>query len=242
MHMPGCTGLELAAVIRQQEAYVSVPIVYLSAETDVDKQLAAMRQGGDSFLTKPIRPEHLISAVLGRVERLRVLRSFMVRDSLTGLLNRTVLKEPLATEVARAARNGHATSFAMVDIDPFKLVNDTYGHSTGDHVIKSLSRLLQQRLRKTDVVGRYGGEEFAIILPNTTEAQAVKLLDELRVGFSQVRHQSEGREFYVTISAGVATSSNFPVANQLNNAADRALYRAKAQGRNCVIPAGKELS
>jgi diguanylate cyclase (GGDEF)-like protein len=238
--MPGCTGLELAAVIRQQEAYVSVPIVYLSAETDVDKQLAAMRLGGDSFLSKPIRREHLISAVRGRVERLRVLRSFMVRDSLTGLLNHTVIKEQLALEVARTARvnsegRGMELCFALVDIDHFKLVNDTYGHPTGDRVIKSISRLLQQRLRKSDMVGRYGGEEFAIILPNTGKAGALELLDELRRGFSQVRHQSEGREFYVTFSAGIAQFSlQLANANQLCNAADRALYEAKARGRNCV--------
>jgi diguanylate cyclase (GGDEF)-like protein len=247
MHMPGCTGLELAGVIRQQEAYVSVPIVYLSAETDVDKQLAAMRLGGDSFLTKPIRPEHLISAVRGRVERLRVLRSFMVRDSLTGLLNHTVIKEQLTLEVARSMRAAREDQkldmcFALVDIDHFKLVNDTYGHPTGDRVIKSISRLLQQRLRKSDMVGRYGGEEFAIILPNTREAEAVKLLDELRNGFSQVRHQGpEGhsvREFYVTFSAGVAQlSSQLAGAGQLSIATDRALYEAKALGRNCVAVA-----
>ncbi len=240
MHMPGCTGVELAGVIRQQEAYVSVPIVYLSAETNVDKQLAAMRLGGDSFLTKPIRPDHLISAVRGRVERLRVLRSFMVRDSLTGLLNHTVIKEQLALEVARTVRVGREgremdMCFALIDIDHFKLVNDTYGHMTGDRVIKSISRLLKQRLRKSDMVGRYGGEEFAIILPNTAEAGAAKLLDELRDGFSQVRHQSEEREFYVTFSAGVAQlSAQFADAGQLSSAADRALYEAKAQGRNCV--------
>jgi diguanylate cyclase (GGDEF)-like protein len=165
----------------------------------------------------------------------------MVRDSLTGLLNHTVLKEQLAIEVARAARLGQKMSFAMVDIDHFKHVNDTYGHPTGDQVIKSISRLLQQRLRKSDVVGRYGGEEFAIILPNTGEEQAVRLLDELRVGFSQVRHLSEGREFYVTFSAGIASCSNFAGANQLSNAADRALYKAKAQGRNRVTLAHNEM-
>lgn len=238
VHMPGCTGMELASVIRQQEAYVSIPIVYLSAEADVDKQLSAMRLGGDSFLNKPIRPEHLISAVWGRVERLRVLRSFMVRDSLTGLLNHTFMKEQLALEVARTARNGTDMVFALVDIDHFKMVNDTYGHPTGDRVIKSISRLLQQRLRKSDIVGRYGGEEFAIILPNTSAAEAVRLLDELRIGFSQVRHRCEEREFYVTFSAGVAGFSHSADANQLNTAADRALYRAKAKGRNCIVAAG----
>ncbi|MDQ6693872.1 MAG: diguanylate cyclase [Chloroflexota bacterium] len=240
MHMPGCMGIELAAVIRQQEAYVSVPIVYLSAETDVDKQMAAMRLGGDSFLTKPIRPEHLVSAVCGRVERLRVLRSFMVRDSLTGLFNHTVLKEQLSLEVARTARAGADMSLVMVDIDHFKRVNDTYGHPTGDQVIKSISRLLQQRLRKSDVVGRYGGEEFVIILPNTEEGPAVKLMDRLREGFSQVRHQSEAGDFYVTFSAGVASFSHFAGANELNNAADRALYKAKASGRNRVVAAGRD--
>jgi PleD family two-component response regulator len=137
IYMPGCSGLELAKVIRQQEAFVSVPIVYLSGETDLKKQLAAMSLGGDDFLTKPIQPEHLVLSVTSRVKRSRTLRNFMIRDGLTGLYNHTQTKELLDLEVERAKRNNSQLAFAMVDMDKFKLVNDTYCHPTGDRVIKS---------------------------------------------------------------------------------------------------------
>ncbi len=235
MYMPECTGLELAAVIRQQEAYVSTPIVFLSAETDVAKQLAAMSLGGDDFLTKPIQPDHLISAVTSRVQRSRSLRSFMIRDSLTGLLNHTRTREQINLEVARAKRGYGNLALAMLDIDHFKAVNDTYGHPTGDRVIKSLSRLLQQRLRRTDIVGRYGGEEFAVALLDIDAPSAVKVMNELRAGFAQIRQQSEQSDFFMTFSCGIASLAQYGDANTLMNAADKALYAAKRAGRNRVV-------
>ncbi|MBD1920048.1 diguanylate cyclase [Microcoleus sp. FACHB-831] len=235
MYMPGCDGLELAAVIRQQPTYVGIPIVFLSTETDVNKQLAAIQLGGDDFINKPIQPRHLIASVMPRVQRSRLLRSLLVRDSLTGLLNHTTIKEQLAIEIKRAERQNNHVAFAMIDIDDFKAVNDTYGHLTGDRVLKSLSRILQQRLRKTDVIGRYGGEEFAIILPDTDGPTAVKVLDELREGFAHVRQQSEGAEFSVTFSCGIAAYPTEVDSTLLNEAADKALYEAKRRGRNQVV-------
>lgn len=238
VYMPECSGLELAKVIRQQERFVSIPIVFLSAETDMDKQLIAMSLGGDDFLTKPIQPEHLISSVTSRVQRSRVLRSFMVRDSLTGLLNHTTLKAQLEVEMARIRRQGGKLAFAMLDIDHFKSVNDTYGHPTGDRVIRSLSRLLQQRLRNSDVVGRYGGEEFAVIFNDTDGKTALKILDEIRHNFALIKHQHEKGEFNVTISAGVADFPAYDDPAMINEAADKALYAAKHGGRNRVVLAG----
>lgn len=238
MYMPGCSGPELAAVIHQQEAYVGLPIVYLSAETSFKRQLAALRMG-DDFLTKPIEAGHLVSAVTSRAERLRILRRFMLRDSLTGLFNHTVVKEQLALEVGRARRHHSHFVFAFIDIDHFKSINDTYGHPVGDRVIKSLSRLLQQRLRRTDIIGRYGGDEFAVILPNADGFDAVKIFDELRAGFAQVRHQSDQHEFYSSFSCGISTFPDYEDPAQLTTAADRALYLAKQRGRNRVVLAGK---
>jgi len=235
VYMPGCTGLELAKVIRQQDSFVGIPIVFLSSETDIERQLIAMSLGGDDFLTKPIRPEHLISAVTARVERGRVLRSFMIHDSLTGLLNHTNIKKSLDIEVARAERQKTSLVFALIDIDHFKSVNDTYGHSTGDQVIKSLSRLLQQRLRKSDTIGRYGGEEFAIILGNTDGKSAIKILNKIREDFSQLKHHIKGIEFSVTFSCGIAPFPLYRHSSELIDAADRALYEAKGKGRNRVV-------
>ena len=235
MYMPGCSGLEMAKVIRQQEAYVSTPIVFLSAETDIEIQLEGLQFGADDFLTKPIQPAHLISSVTSRVQRYRVLRTFMVRDSLTGLLNHTKIKEELELEIMRATRQSNTFIFAMIDIDFFKKVNDNYGHPVGDRVIKSLSRLLQQRLRKTDIIGRYGGEEFAVVLKDTDEQNAFIALDNIRKAFEQIVQHAENGEFSVTVSCGLATFPRFSSAAELNNAADRALYAAKGGGRNCVV-------
>lgn len=230
--MPGCSGVELASVIRQQEAYIGIPIMFLSVETDVSRQMAAMRQGGDDFLIKPVQPIHLVSAVTTRATRARALRNLMVRDSLTGLLNHTKTKEQLGIELDRARRLGHPVSLAMLDIDNFKVVNDTYGHATGDRVLRSLSRMLGQRLRQTDVIGRYGGEEFAVILNGSNADDARKKLESVRVSFSHLAHYSDGREFRVTFSAGIASSPPWNDATQISAAADRALYEAKRSGRN----------
>jgi diguanylate cyclase (GGDEF)-like protein len=234
MYMPNCSGLQLAAVIRQLESFVSTPIVFLSMEDNLDRQLEAIRIGGDDFLTKPIQPAQLVSAVNSRVKRSRVLRSLMVRDSLTGLLKHTVLKDRLHLEIARAQRQASKLTFVMIDIDRFKTINDTYGHATGDRVIKSLSRLLQQRLRKTDVIGRYGGEEFALILPDTDGETALWVLDELRKGFAHIRQQASEAAFFATFSGGIAEFPAYSTADQIIDAADRALYEAKHAGRNQI--------
>ncbi len=237
MYMPGCDGIELAKAVRQMEAYLSIPIVFLSSETDITKQLAAMRMGGDDFLTKPIEQTHLISSVGIRAERMRIIRSFMDRDALTGLLNHTKTKEACEMAVERARRGNGSLVFAMIDIDKFKAVNDTYGHLVGDRVILSLSRFLQQRLRKTDVIGRYGGEEFAVVLLDSDLDAAEKRFDGIRGGFSEIRHEAGGREFSVTVSCGIAAFPCFGDSKLLCNAADEALYEAKRSGRNRLVAA-----
>lgn len=235
MYMPGCNGMELARIIRQMDDFISIPIVFLSAEVNQDKQLLAIGMGGDDFLTKPIQVQHLVSSVASRIKRSLVLRSFMVRDSLTGLLNHTAIKDQLAREMARAKRQGKPLVFAMVDIDHFKLVNDGYGHPAGDRVIKSLSRLLKQRLREHDLVGRYGGEEFAVILVDADGPSAIKILDNIRNDFAQLRHLAGNQEFSVTFSAGIADIAHYAEASRLTDAADKALYKAKHAGRNQVV-------
>jgi len=235
MYMPECNGQELAKIIRAMDTYMSIPIVFLSAETNHAKQMSAMSMGGDDFLTKPIQAGHLISSVSMRAERMRLIRSNMDRDSLTGLLNHTKTKEQLDIAVERARRQDGSLSFAMIDIDNFKAVNDTYGHPSGDRVIMSLARLLQQRLRKTDMVGRYGGEEFAVILSDTVASNAAKVLDAIRLSFSRLKNQAEDGEFSVTFSCGIASFSGHGDAALLTNAADEALYEAKRGGRNRIV-------
>ncbi len=239
LYMPECSGAELAAVIRQNESYVNIPIVFLSVEQDSLRQVEAIRQGGDDFIMKPYSLEHLVRTVRKRASRTRQMRYFMERDSLTGLLNHSNLKERLDHEIQRAGRIETGLVFVMIDIDRFKRVNDTYGHLTGDRVIKSLARLLVESLRRTDVVGRYGGEEFGVILFNTSSFHARRIVDQIRDRFSKVRHYSPDGEFSVTFSGGLAAYPEYETAVEVNEAADAALYMAKEAGRNRVRVAGQ---
>lgn len=237
MHMPGCNGMELAKTIRQVGSSFSIPIIFLSSETDTEKQFHAMRMGGDEFLTKPIKAEHLISAVAVRAERMKIIRSLMTRDAMTGLFNHSAIKERLDSDIAHASRHGNEICFAMIDVDRFKNVNDNYGHPTGDRVLITLARFLRQRLRKSDIIGRYGGEEFAVILPDCTQETAVQLLDQLRESFAAIRFPVGSDTFSSSFSCGIASLSNFKDMEKICKAADTALYQAKNEGRNRVVAA-----
>ncbi len=235
IYMPHCTGIEAAQVIRQHSSYQSLPIVYLSTEGALQKQLEALSVGGDDFLKKPISDTHLITAVSTRAKRFRELNALMTQDSLTGLLNHINLKLALERELACWQRHERLVNFVMIDIDKFKQVNDEYGHPIGDRVIKSLARLLSQRLRKTDVVARYGGEEFAIVLTNINVDQAYVLVDGLRETFSKLEHVADIGMFKCTFSAGIAQMSVKHDMFSLIKSADEALYQAKSNGRNQVV-------
>lgn len=232
MHMPECSGMELAKLIRQQDAYISIPIVFLSTESNINKQLSALGLGGDDFLNKPIQNNHLVLSVTARVQRARQLSNLMSQDSLTGLLKHTSIKQQLEAELSRAKRLNSTLCYVMIDIDHFKKVNDTYGHMTGDRVIKSLARMLQHRLRKTDSIGRYGGEEFALVLPDTDIKNAKRIVEEIQRRFSELKFQFNKQEFNVTLSAGIACYPVLDKGSEINQAADKALYQAKKKGRN----------
>jgi diguanylate cyclase (GGDEF)-like protein len=232
MYMPGCNGVELAKVIRQDKHYINIPIIYLSGEEDKERQLAAMSEGGEDFLTKPVDPRHLLSTIRTRGTRARELNHLIARDSLTGLFNHTHILKALDEQVKVAQRNDTLLCFVMVDIDHFKQVNDNHGHPMGDDVIRNLALFLSQRLRKTDFIGRYGGEEFAIVLPNATIEDAEKIMDEIRNNFSHILHGGLAA-IRSTFSCGIALHQG-QNSNELIELADQAMYLAKRDGRNCV--------
>ncbi|WP_447555149.1 diguanylate cyclase [Vreelandella sp. EE22] len=234
MYMPVCTGEELAGIIRQQSEHVGLPIIYLSGETNSQKQLTAMTAGVEGFITKPVEPDDLVAAVRLRAERLRHLRSLMTQDSMTGLYNHSTTTDLITRTLAQAFRDDSQHALAMIDIDHFKEVNDTYGHLAGDQVIITLARMLKTRLRVSDIIGRYGGEEFVILLKGVSAQTAADLIDELRQDFEQVDFHAGEARFNCTFSVGI---SAFPVHSSteaLRLSADRALYRAKNRGRNQI--------
>ena len=155
-------------------------------------------------------------------------------DPLTGTYNRASFDSNLLREVELARRHSTALSMIVIDIDLFKSINDTYGHSVGDDVIKSLARVIGKVIRKSDMLFRFGGEEFVVLLSNTQRDGALLLAERIRRGVEQTLVHTQQRNIHVTVSLGVATLSPSDTAQALFDKADQALYTAKAEGRNCV--------
>jgi diguanylate cyclase (GGDEF)-like protein len=240
VYLPGCSGLELATVIRQQETFIGVPIVFLSRETDRMKQVEALASGGDDFLSKPVPPEQLVPAVSARAQRGRNLRRLMQTDGLTGLFRHSCSIEQLEVAVRRAERQNGRLAVAMLDIDGFKEVNEKIGRLAGDQVLKALAHLFRQRLRMSDIVGRFGGDEFVVVLPDTDGLSAVEKMEGIRDCFAAMEHDTGREPFSVTLSCGVAEFPSSLTSHELIAAADEALERAKRAGRNRVVRAGEE--
>jgi diguanylate cyclase (GGDEF)-like protein len=233
MYMPRFNGVEATRVLRQMAAYSSIPIVYLSGESAVGMQVEALRLGGDQFLIKPFNPVLLAAVVKTKIERFRETQRSSRLDGLTGLLNHTAAKSRLKVMTSQIPEGGTMT-VAMIDIDHFKSINDTYGHPVGDQVIRGLAWLLKARLRAIDLIGRYGGEEFLIALPDVNPEQARSVIDRIRVDFAALPHAHAGGALFVTCSAGVASFPHYDTAASLTEAADKALLQAKRLGRNRV--------
>lgn len=235
LYMPGCSGLELAAIIRQYEGFLSIPIVFVSGEADPARQKAIISLGNDDFLTKPVKIEQLVRSVTMRAQRYRVLQSFMVRDSLTSLINRTVLTEQLDIEIARARRRTLPLVFALIKIDRLKAINETYGFHVGDQVIKGLSKLLQERLRRTDILGKYHGDTFGVILIDADLLDAKQTLEKIRTQFKRAHYRLKKVTFSATFSYSL---SSFPLYSKTN-----ALLAAAEKGLSeCSLQEGKDFA
>ena len=228
--LPGCTSIEMIGVIHQIDRSAILPVVLLAQD-----QTEVTHQNANAVLFEPYTAGELVAVVTAWCKRYRAQRALMTMDGLTGLANHTLILRQLELESSRASRHHYALSVAMIDVDHFKRLNDAEGHATGDRVLASLGRFLRQRLRKTDFVGRYGGEEFMVLLPETPGQGAMERLDTLREEFSAIRHFGSKSVFSVTFSVGIACFPEIRNAVNLATAADRALYDAKGAGRNRVV-------
>ncbi len=242
--MPGMVGVEVCRKIRGASREPYIYLLLLTARTESQDLIEGMDAGADDYLTKPFNAHELrvrIRAgrrILDLQEQLlqarEALREQATHDGLTGLWNRTTILEKLEDELARAAREGHAVSVLMVDLDRFKTVNDTFGHLTGDAVLREAGRRMKAVARRYDSVGRYGGEEFLIVLPGCDASQAALQAERLRTALAAEAFLTPAGKMNVTCSIGMACSAGRP-PNALVREADEALYQAKELGRNRVV-------
>lgn len=237
--LPTVDGYALARFLRQDERYATLPILFVTTEGTLSSRVEAERVGADDLLVKPVVPWLLLTKIASRVERARLLKALLNHDGLTQLLTHSALVDRVRGALARAAREPwRQQALVMIDVDHFKAVNDRHGHPVGDRVLAALASLLRRRLRESDVVGRYGGEEFGILIEDLAAPDVVRLLERLREEFAALPlgPGAGGASFHATFSAGVAMLD--PSRMDLDDwrkAADAALYRAKNGGRNRVV-------
>ncbi len=254
--MPGLDGFGTCRLLMADERTRDIPVIFVSAKGEVADLREGLEAGAHDYIRKPFNTDELVARVQAALrfkrkhDELKAARRELeaknielarlaVMDGLTQLYNHRHLLERLEDEFLRASRYDKRLSFLMIDIDFFKRINDRYGHRTGDRVLRELATLLKGQLRSIDVIGRYGGEEFAVVLPETDHENARVLAERLRSaveGHSFSLAEDDVLSLPVTVSIGRATFPGEEVRRieELVEQADRMLYKAKAGGRNQV--------
>ena len=246
--LPDIDGFEISRRIKSDSSLPFIPIILVTARDSIEDKVMGFEAGADDYLTKPINFSELEARVRSmlRIKRLqdeleeknRELRRLSVSDGLTGLYNHRHIHGLLRDEFERSGRTGASLTVAMFDLDLFKSVNDTYGHPAGDRVLIQVAGIMRVSARDIDRLGRYGGEEFIALLPATDAVGGAVFVERVRLAVENHEfHIGAGEPIGMTISAGVATYPHHQIrdAEALIHGADRALYAAKAGGRNRTI-------
>lgn len=246
LDMPGMDGFKFLSMIKTRKELQDIPVILVTGINDQESKIRGLERGASDYLTKPYDPAELIARVKVQL-KIKTLQDSLKKsnqalmelsntDPLTHLSNRRFLMKTLEKELQRCERSQKPMALIMVDVDHFKPVNDTYGHQQGDVVLQTLADQMKAHLRDYDLAARFGGEEFALVLPETALAEAVQVAERLRVAISELRIPADHNEIRLTISLGVATYPH-PKVRTVDNLileADRALYNAKEKGRNRV--------
>jgi diguanylate cyclase (GGDEF)-like protein len=237
--MPGLNGTDICRRLRQERRGPYQYLIMLTSKDSVDDLVESIGSGADDYLRKPFDPRELC-ARLQAGERILALQDVWLAratyDALTGLLNRTSILERLNREMERAVRTNDSSSIILLDLDNFKAINDTHGHQVGDEVLMDAANRLPGSLRRYDEVGRYGGEEFLVVLPSCSSSSALQIAERMRESLSTAPTHSSVGPIGMSASFGVATLSRSQAiaSERLIAEADAALYRAKRAGRNRV--------
>jgi two-component system, cell cycle response regulator len=243
--MPHMDGLKFLQMRASRPDLLEVPVLMLTAVGDVDQKVKVLSQGAGDYVTKPFHPGELTARALVHLkikqlqDELRqknaLLTELSTTDSLTKINNRRHFLELARKEMERSERLGLVLSLIMLDVDHFKEINDRHGHQVGDEVLVAICKKVNETLREYDVFGRYGGDEFTIMLPQTDLKHAHRVGERLEAGIQALAIQAFGDK-PATISVGVAArSASSPDLESLLRLADQALYEAKKRGRACVV-------
>ena len=242
--MPVMDGYEVCEYLKQDDITKEIPIIMVTSKAEAADKVKGLEMGALDYVTKPFDEGELVARVNIHLrlrelyeavqEQNRQLQEMANRDGLTGLYNHRYFHEQLAQDFLRAKRYHENLSCVLLDIDFFKKFNDTYGHQTGDVVLKALASVIEGCTRESDLAARYGGEEFALVLYHTEGAAAYEAAERLRQDVESNEVQDNGNMLRVTISLGIATFPNERIhdSKELIECADQALYKAKDNGRN----------
>ncbi len=245
--MPEMNGLEVCKRFKSEPDYQEIPIIFLTASHEQEPLITAFELGAVDYITKPFNKPELLARVKTHLmlkhtthelkRALAEVESLARIDPLTFVLNRRTFLELAQQEFERVSRYGSTFSMLILDVDHFKRINDTYGHLLGDRALVTLASVITDSVRSIDTVGRYGGEEFLVLLPDTYPSQALISADRIRSSIAERLILTEKEIFQMTVSIGVATyEKNDQGIFDVLQRADNKLYEAKAQGRNiCCI-------